>query len=136
MRCPLHSFKNAFSILNFRSSSSSSLTCSALVSTEVLSNGLLCVVLSNLFNVFFRPFLCGLNASEPAVRKRWTQLTIKDGLVMPSCRAKSWYEISLDKYNSTTESFFRKNIYYFFENAVNFHLQKFDNYEPIAQYFF
>ena len=32
--------------------------------------------------------------------------------------------------------FSRKNIYHFFENVVTLYLQKFDNYEPIAQCFF
>ena len=42
-----------------------------------------------LSNVFFRPFLCGLNASGPAARKRLTQFAIILGVVIPSCSAKS-----------------------------------------------
>ena len=88
-RSLLSSFKKAFSILNFRSSSSSSFTYSALVSTEGSSDGTIFGFLHDLSNIFFRPFLCGLNASGPAARKRLTQLVIIQGLVIPSCNAKS-----------------------------------------------
>ncbi|MBQ5669261.1 MAG: translation initiation factor IF-3 [Tidjanibacter sp.] len=55
-RSLLSSFKNAFSILNIRSSSSNCFTCSALVSTG-LSMGRVEDFFSGFSNVFLRPFL-------------------------------------------------------------------------------
>ena len=52
-RSLLSSFKKAFSILNFRSSSSSSFTYSALVSTEGSSDGTIFGFLHDLSNIFF-----------------------------------------------------------------------------------
>ena len=53
------------------------------------SNGTILEFSTDLSNVFFRPFLCGLNASGPAARKRFTQFAIIPELVIPSCSAKS-----------------------------------------------
>ncbi len=57
--------------------------------SEGSSDGTIFGFLHDLSNIFFRPFLCGLNASGPAARKRLTQLVIIQGLGIPSCNAKS-----------------------------------------------
>ena len=82
----------------------------SLASMENYSNGTIGGLSPDLSYIFSRHFLCCLNASGPAARKRLTYFIIILVLVIASYMAKSWYEISLDKYNSTIKSFVRKNI--------------------------
>ena len=88
-RSLLNSFKYAFSILSLSSSSSSSLTCSALVSTGFSPSYLEGFLHSLISNVFLRPFFLGLKASGPAILKSLTHFTINDGLLIPCDSANS-----------------------------------------------
>lgn len=87
---------------NLSNSFSSSLTCSALVSIVLflIEDDALLIFFE--FNVFFQPFFLSLKVSEPATLNSFTQQVIKDALFIPCDEANSWYDTSLDKYNSTT----------------------------------
>ena len=114
-RSLLISFKNAFSIFGWSNWSYNSSTYSlGILSFVVFSLNFLIDLAIELFRPFFR----SLNVSGPTALKRFIQLQINAGLIIPSCKVISLYESSLVKYNSTTNNFFWKNIFLFFWEQI------------------